>query len=363
MSKILVHLISGQTMPVYIAHKIIEPDIDACLFTESSRKQYENIVVAFRNDIDEILVPAFDYEDIYFKTERYVEEILDKNDEVIFDFTGGTKIQSLALFNFAMKNGHKAIYINTQNHEYILFENYKEIKREKFNVSIHPETYLALGGFGFSGETFEKYEKDPVASNFLKIMEEHYKKLANVISRKKNNLSGGSKIYISKNYVNIEIYHRDALLFSYKQNNVSKNYSNFLNKLFAAGTWLEYLTYKKIRNSLKFDYVEANVKIPYGKSEENLESKNEIDVLAIQGVTPYVFECKTAPIKQEEITKLTSLRNIYFGRYCKLVIVGLKEITNVKVEKLKDNNIEYVKFDKLDEYLSKLNFESNPNLK
>lgn len=360
MSKILIHLISGQTMPVYIDHEIIDPDIDACMFTESSRQQYKNIVNALENDIDEILVPPFDFNYIYSKTEIYVNEYLDKDDEIIFNFTGGTKIQSLALFNYAMANKHKAIYINTQDQEYILFSEFKEIERKKIEVTISPKTYLALGGFEFTSGSFEEYEKNSIAKKFLQIMEKHHKQLASIISNRKNRTKGRSKITIEKKFVNIQLYSGDKLLFWHRETNISKKEYNLLKKLFSPGFWLEYLTYKKIKESCKFDYVDANVKIPYGELGNFVESKNEIDVLAIDGVTPCVFECKTSSISQEEISKLISVRRTYFGRYCKLIFVGLSKPRGTNLENLIDNNIDFVRFNNLKNYLNNLNCENNP---
>ncbi len=350
-------------MPVYIAHKIVKPDIDACMFTESSRKQYENISYALHNDIDEIHVSPFDFNEIYSKAEKYVNEYLNKEDEIIFDFTGGTKIQSLALFNYAMKNGHKAIYINTQNQEYILFHNFKETERNKFNVAIDPKTYLALGGFDVIIESFDKYESLPFAKEFFDVMENAHNYLRNILAGKPGKINTRSKITISKSKADIKLYANGKLLYSYSNPKLNKNSRKMLNHLFGAGTWLEYLAYRKIKDSGKFDFIEPNLKIPYNETQDNQTSKNEIDVLAIRQTIPYVFECKTASISQDEIAKLTSLRRTYFGRYCKLIFVGLKKLNETKIEKLKDNNIEYVKFDDLDDYLNNLNFSNNPSLK
>ena len=162
-------------MPVYIANEIIKPQINACLLTNASRKEYENIANAlYETPIDEIKVTAFDYLDIYNKLQKYSEQYLEEGDELILNFTGGTKIQSVAMFQFAMDNRHKAIYINGQNGEYILFQNGKEIERKIFPVKITPEKYLALSGYELKTGSFNEVEKMPEIKEYLSVMKNYY---------------------------------------------------------------------------------------------------------------------------------------------------------------------------------------------
>ena len=361
--KILVHLISGQTMPVYIAHEIIKPQINVCLLTNASRKEYENIANAlYETPIDEIEVTAFDYFDIYNKLQRYSEQYLEEGDELILNFTGGTKIQSVAMFQFAMDNGYKAIYINGQNGEYILFQNGKEIERKIFPVKISPKKYLALSGYELNAGSFDEVEKMPEIKKYLSVLKDHYSILFQINKGSKKRKH--SKIYsITDGEIKVNLVYKDKILFKIHLTNVSKSRLSKYQRYLSYGFWLEYWTYQIINEANKFDYVVPNAKIPYYNKEADSSAKNEIDVLAMKGVVPYIFECKTATIKMGDINKLNFLRREYFGRYSRLFFVGTIQPTKPMREKLADNNITFIHFSKLKKFIKTLKLNNYPSLK
>ena len=361
--KILAHLISGQTMPVYIANEIIKPQINACLLTNASRKEYENIANAlYETPIDEIKVTAFDYLDIYNKLQKYSEQYLEEGDELILNFTGGTKIQSVAMFQFAMDNRHKAIYINGQNGEYILFQNGKEIERKIFPVKINPKKYLALSGYELLEGSFKEAERDIKVKEYLSVMRKHYKTFLPVIKGKKK--KNYESIYsIQGKSINIKLIHKGVTYYEILLTSVKKNALNNYRWYLNDGFWLEYWTYQIIRKTSKFDYVVSNVKIPYHNENSDSTAKNEIDILAMKGVVPYIFECKTGTIRMGDINKLNFLRREYFGRYSRLFFVGINKPTKAMREKLSDNNIVFIHFLQLEAFIKNLELNNSPSLK
>jgi hypothetical protein len=363
--KILAHLISGQTMPVYIAHEIVKPQIDVCLLTNATRKEYENIAdVLDETQIDEIEVAAFDYFDIYNKLQKYSEQYLEEGDELILNFTGGTKIQSSAMFQFAMDSGYKAIYINGQNGEYILFYNGKEIERKVFPVKITPKKYLALSGYELNIGSFDEVEKMPKVKEYLSVMKDYYRTFLPVIKGKKRKKKNYESIYsIQGKSINIKLIHKGVTYYEISLTSVKKNALNNYRWYFNDGFWLEYWTYQIIRQANKFDYVVPNLKIPYYSKAVNTSAKNEIDILAMKGVIPYIFECKTGTIKMSDIDKLNFLRREYFGRYSRLFFVGNTTPNPAMRERLNDNNITFIRFSELEEFIKNLKYSNSPSLK
>ncbi len=355
MTRILFHIISGQTMPVFIADQIIGPDKNVYIVTKDSENLLPNVSNTIGGTYDVIYTSAFDFDDLYSKLEKYVSTLIPLKNELVFNFTGGTKIQSLAFFEFANSHNYKSIYINGQNNEIIVFRSGKVLKRKNYSVKIPPEKYLSLSGYQLE---FEKNIKlDKVSLSFLNLMKKHYRKFFKIIQQKKKLINESSYIKLYDKQTSIRLVHNNMIYFSASTN------SKIFRKVISPGFWLEYLSYLTLKNSGKFDFVYLNTKIFYKKQSITETYKNEIDILAMRGTTPYIFECKTAAVKNDEIDKLNYLRRTYFGRYARIFIIGMNKPTESKLEKIKDNNITFIPFSELEMYINNFNFEENPSLK
>ena len=120
--KTLINLISGQTIPNLIAQKYIKPDKTILLYSKGSIKQkdnYKNVIT--QSDIEEYQVEAFDF----FGISKCIEKIIDqyKRNDIILNFTCGTKIMSLASFEVFRNTGHLSIYIDSENNKIYKYKN------------------------------------------------------------------------------------------------------------------------------------------------------------------------------------------------------------------------------------------------
>ncbi len=347
-------------MPVYIASQIVKPDRIACFVSKAVSNQLKYITNSIKTleQFDEIEIDAFDFDAIYNTLEMYVDEYTEKDDEIIVNFTGGTKIQSIGIFQKAMELGLKAIYINSERNEYLTFQKGKKTKVEKYSVTIDPVTYLKLSGHELYPP--EKMNLTKKNMEFLEVMKTHFSKFHQFLRNKKpNRLLLGSIIALESKDPKIKLIHKEHIFFEDSFPNVAK--SNFNKIIYGAGFWLEYLSNEILKSINFFDKTYLNLRIKWKTFEISNKYKNEIDIIAMKETTPFLFECKTRKVENSDIDKLIYLRNEYFGRYSKLFIIALEKPTTL-IEKMKDAKVEFILFSNLEEYFKNKNFTENPNI-
>ncbi len=154
--KVLFHLISGQNMPVYIADKTINPDKNVYVYTEAAHKNLDQIKSVLSRESDDLYVTPYDYNENIKILQNYIFANLKGSNQLILNFTGGTKISSLASFELFRNLGNDAVYINSENDEIIYFKGEEFPKIEKINVSISPKAYLKLHGHSIKSDNFNE---------------------------------------------------------------------------------------------------------------------------------------------------------------------------------------------------------------
>ncbi|MBE6569280.1 MAG: DUF1887 family protein [Ruminococcaceae bacterium] len=91
-----------------------------------------------------------------------------------------------------------------------------------------------------------------------------------------------------------------------------------------SGTLLEYKTYMTA-----FHYRAENEKTPYTDGGAGVviewngsDTKNEIDVMLMQGVLPYFISCKNGDVKSDELYKLHTVAGRFGNRYARRILVS-----------------------------------------
>lgn len=103
--------------------------------------------------------------------------------------------------------------------------------------------------------------------------------------------------------------------------------------LTTAGTILEHIVTVSLKNATDennnsfFNDVKMGVHIDWDgtihdKEEEKIDTKNEIDVLAIRGVTPVFISCKNGRVGDDELYKLETVANKFGSLYAKKILVA-----------------------------------------
>jgi len=354
---VLLHFVSGQLMPNYIASKIINPDINVFLCSEEAAYQYQKLAKHFTNPHKEI-IDAWDYDKIQSQIKRIIDEY--HASDIYLNFTAGNKIMSIAAFNLFNDLKKECYYINTEGDEYIKFNFLKNtIEKKEINVKCNLEDILSLNGQEFELSNFKPdfhlinlaqilKNDDTLLSKILEI--------GNKINIKSNNFEkkidsgnyAGTYIKLKNSNSEVIIYKRGHLMFSKKE---GKFLIDFL-----FGKWFEYVCFEKLNQSQFFDnlvwgcYIRRKDALPndvYG-------DKNEIDIIGNKGIYYYIFECKAGNIKAEAVDKLVAIKETYIGRYSSLFFISyfplqLNNSAHKNVlEKMRDNNIIHLTFKDLD---------------
>jgi hypothetical protein len=309
--KILINIISGQTFPNFIATSIERPDVNVLLYTKESEVYLNNYVNALKHlgishdKKNNFSVDAFDIE----KIETVCKDILSiyRSDELILNYTGGTKPMSIATFSVFRELG-LLLYVDSQSNKIHYYKNGKYFDKVFDKIHCDVKTYLYLSGYDMEPPKQKidwvfKREKLTLWMMDYSINYIDEKGLNKFLTIRKN----FDKV-IGANYTS----HKGEKLSEYFINvSERKSYAND-----AQGGWLEEWTFLKLSQMKWFDYVQYSTK-PF-----NNKVHSEIDVFAIRNGIAYLFECKSGTVDtRNEIEKLFTNIQRYGGRFGKAVLV------------------------------------------
>ncbi len=363
--KVLFHLISGQTMPVYIASKILKPEKNVYLYTSASDSNRNKDIIknVISGDSDENLISAYDYRAISKSLLKLIEQY--KDDECILNFTGGTKIMSVASFNLFSQKDLTSVYVDTENRDFLIFKGDKYDGKTEINCNISSEAYLKIHGqkivFEMPGNDKTTEDKLIRCSQFLvsnfNVFETFLINFAKKNPKPKENetiifgddfknhpVIKGSNISYINNTSQITLFKNGNKVLSEKMDGI-----DFIN--FLRGIWFEKACFMKIEEMKIFDSVKLNGTVK--RKDRNIsqfkKDKNEFDIFALKGIYPFLFECKSGYVSNEHIDKLASIKSSYLGRYSDIFFITNTKISeNKNLEKLKDKRIRHITYDELD---------------
>lgn len=263
MAKILVSIISEHLIPNYHLFLHFTNDIDEhVLITTSKMESYATNFVELLNPEKKVSKLILDdFSNFETVNKNLINSNLAIENEYIVNITGGTKIISLAVFNYFRERKSLIYYvaIGTNSCQQI-YPNQK--LPEEFNHQLSLIDYLSL--YGFSIEKSNKLFKNPSDTKQL---------FAKVETQKYNALS----VY--------EI--RDAFTKNEQK-------ANSQQLLYLKGLWFEEYMYNLIKEKLhlKDTQMALNVKVKRNKDQTNVD--NEFDLMFVKNNKLYVVECKSS---------------------------------------------------------------------
>jgi len=367
--KTLFHLVSGQTAQILIAERTVKPDKNVLLYTAGSKNKLEIFNQIIKTEIAKIEISAYDID----TTTKLVEDYLNQNsnDEVIFNITGGTKLQSIALYNIAKVKKIQTIYVNSEENQLIYF-NKNGSKSVLLNeVIITPQDYLSLHDQKFKSieETKNISATSIKLSNFIfgnffntsfnKMILKYARnadierKYIPLFEQKDGKLKGSTIAHKNKKSI-IKFIFDDKLKYEAEEDGVS-----LIEDL--CGKWFEKIVFLKLLKTGFFDSIGINLKIEWKDQKKTEFDKNEIDVFGIKGVYPFIFECKSGKVNAEAVYKLQALKQMNFGRYADLFIISFFPPSEAVMEKILEANIKYIPPSKSEAYFKNYKFPK-PNL-
>lgn len=297
MRKVFVHLISDQTVPNILMIEDFKKKhgdfFHVFLTTESKSNKLVNIVNTCKLS-----------EESYMKVEipednfpKIIEELGNLNldgSELYFNVTAGTKIMSLALYEFARSknSSDKVFYIPNNKNEIInVNNNEKSIISKRLNIKDY------FSAYGVELKNFGKLKK---VAESLMMRKKYTLDIWDIFQKDKDFfLSTSQKLRaywqgeIKQNEKKIDqekVAELGKPLFSQIGLDVSKEDKKSLKHWikYLTGGWFEELVFIKVKEYLKLDddYIANGVEIIKG-------GDNELDVVVAFENKLYYFECKT----------------------------------------------------------------------
>lgn len=330
--KILVSLVSEQTIPNIELIREFSEDIDALLFittnsmeTRGNRDWILNVV---NNDslevLDPVIVNPFSFDDI----ESKLAEVINDNDEYVVNLTGGTKIMSLAAYDF-FKSVSSEMYYLTGRGQYIKVHpgRTKPVLELKSKISL--KNYMM--GYGFEilnkAEPLKAFKTSESLLNFF---------INNMQSEKDLEILNQLRTRRSKNTQIDSIDGLEDFLNRIDFKEASAGKLTRYESRYLTGDWFEEYLYFFLQEYLNIDEKEIGL----GWSVRKSDSPNEFDVLVMRNNKLYLFECKTSIYLDSEkkrtfigdtIYKSDSLRN-KLGLFAQTIVFTLSDLDVPQLE-------------------------------
>jgi hypothetical protein len=373
MAKILVSLISDQTAPNVLFIKEKLNDFDKLLFIstqrserqEGTKKIIESLGIETEKLLleDPLIVDAFSFDDM----EQKLREIVSPEDEFIVNITGGTKIMSLATFEFFTRTNidSEIFYIAEQGNKYIKLA---PGKRRQYTFSQYLNLQEYLTAYGVKVKNHDEinstcFNQKEVEDFFVKALDftseqiqilSSIQKLSNSESKFTRRFKKKIQVSNNDNRWQLDVL-RDEDWASYfakddedKEDKKDLEYvcllqkelisflhniqfpfkqENFLlpeERSFLTGGWLEEWAYYKIREVFGIGNDCSGINPKIVKVENGKES--EFDVIAItkEGFL-YIVECKTTTKENSSSKKpVSKLREILDKLSARTRDIGLR---------------------------------------
>jgi hypothetical protein len=342
MAKILINLLSEQTVQNYIAIKELAPEKVIALVTDKYLQQVDMFADITSVPHETIEVKPFLMQETITLLGAYLKD-MSSEDEIILNFTGGTKIMALASVFAAMNlqaTVIKLLYVNTSKNccEHYLWQNanMKPPQIEPFKDDIKFDLFVKL-----AGESIKSVGINDISdiANRLTMTEWIFNQRANVgqcYGECFEQVGARRKVCNSK-ILQVKDGSREVAEIQWQADNLAvspKDKKAFAVKMnepggYIAGGWLEELCFAKLHDSGLFDQVLGSVVIDLSETTKMSRSlhgyqagdKNELDVVVTKGVNATLIECKAGKLAQEHLYKLYALTEYLCGTYGKAFLV------------------------------------------
>jgi len=366
--KILVNLIGGQPAPVYIASRIVNPDLNILVYSQDSEKQISRIINTIHGyNYESIMVLPYNYDDCILKLNYVIEKYSEA--DFVLNLTSGTKIMSFAGFKIFSDLRKDILYIDSQNHNSIYFKNGIIPETKKLILSFPVKDYFSIYGYLIESAD-NRFPDNDTYSLIRDFMINNYYRIKNVIPKINNQIKENLNLLESKDdsanlYFRYNIKKESGKI----ESTIGRNKTNIdiksKNELdYILGHWMEDYVYYKLKSNNIFDELLKNVKLFSIRDNLSPEYQNEFDLCGIRDQTIFIFECKTGNLDKGIVEKLRLIKNLT-GTYSKIHLITLfRPVESASKERIKDFNIKHINLNELDNFISEFKNKTdiNPNL-
>lgn len=371
----LIVLVGRQVEPLYQLFLQLKPERLFLIHTSQTQSEMQLLTNQIKkDDFDHVYAlhsKAFNFIDIQ---NTIAEKLASFNlhefppKEVVCDITGGTKLMSIALYNFAIKHNHLYTYLYAQE---------AEIEHSDLGIMPLEVRFTVSQYFGIKGYRIQEFsDKTMHHAALAEYIFDYYK---NVIVnecrihrkpfflspvrdniREKSSIIADSAQIISKRHYDLASWASNNPSFSLGESlNIdlinNTHYRLKLNDSFEedwkisvvveyfAGGWLEDYIFNKLSKLNIFDDLVMNLKTEYKDTRKNFDhtkTKNELDIVGTKNGKLYQFEIKSGmQFYQDTIYKLSS---VVSGDGVQQFLITLYHLKKEHLEKAKENNIEVI---------------------
>lgn len=284
------------------------------------------------------------------------------NSEVIINLTGGSRINSLILFNIANKNLFKSIYLDVLNKKIYNINNSIEVESIDFNDLKLDEIITTTGGSVLHDSTDFSNKKDLILLskyiyNNLEIWHKYKNKLYDCNIFIHNEASDNILININSLDINEKkllklILEKLKEIKCIEYLNIDENQikvffkNNYIKSfIFKSGTWLEIITKNLINDIKEIDEVKNGVMFLWNDKSKIV--RNELDVIAMKDCIPICISCKDSDKYNEDtLNELSVYSEKIGGENVFKILVATKEPTKNSVKiRAKEMGINIIIFD------------------
>lgn len=352
----LVLLVSDQTIPNFLSIKTFtEADhylfITTDLMEDNNRGNKRKWIIESSElngeKSDKITVNAESKEDVMEQLSRFN---WNQFSDIIVNITGGTKMMSLACYEFFKSKTKNIWYLPIGSKQYHLCDDSSSKRSISYNSTV--EEYLSCCGIPKKGSKYS--EKQPIIDEnytnlfFIKIISGEFDlevlekirllfrdnnaPLKNAIKKK-----DGIKLSDFEDFNYISDFLKTIQFPSIMDGNLQKSEMDYL-----TGGWFEEFSFhllRRISNNLEKQFKIGVVLNPSPREKEKAMyfTNNDLDVVMLNDNMLYVIECKSGGMNDSDLFNktvyLASALKKYFGLTVKSALFTLSLMTEIQKEK------------------------------
>lgn len=332
MSRIHVCLVSAQPIPNLIPLKMeaLKPDKVVLLVSDDMKVQAERLKHVTKDwgiTVEVYPISPFDLESARETCLNLLTEL--ENEEVVLNFTGGTKVMALAAVDVFKAIEKPMLYVDTQNRKILYFA--PGLQHIEFKSVIKVKPYLAAYGQEIVEDDTAKTRTDNHRALIESLVNRinHFEKVIGTMNyysaRARDSKQFPHKEKIEKEKLSWPLFMELVKLF--EDNGIVSLQGEYIcygtedDAKLASGGWFEEYVFRTV-SSLHPTDLHTGVKV---------SSNNEYDVVFTNNNQLYLIECKTKKFDSEDdarnadpIYKLDSLKDAAGGIYGKGMFVSYK---------------------------------------
>jgi hypothetical protein len=296
MAKVLVSLVSEQTIPNVLFIREFIGKVDKFLFITTSymEKNDNNKIDWILNstNIDESLVERLVVnESIVKETEDLLQKTINPENEYIVNLTGGTKPMSIAVYNAFENYRDNIFYIPIGKNSYIkIFDKVGNFQKDidyRVNVKEYLNAYgvkftnkMPISSFSYTEVFFDRFMQNNLDYEVIEKLRLYYRNGDAALDKIINNSNEDKRIPTIKEFLSeIKFPTKD-------KSKLTKGEIEYL-----TGGWFEEYIYHKVQIILSLSNDEVLLGVKLQKNQRTLD--NDLDVVFTYNNAIHVIECKT----------------------------------------------------------------------